>query len=322
MPAPMLEVTQLTKAYGQYQALADLSFTAAAGEIVGFVGPNGAGKTTTIRILATVLEPTSGEFRVAGIPRNRPDEIRRRIGVLPESAGYPAGRTGQEYLRYFGRLFGLGREEADRRARSLLAEFGLQDRAGWPISTYSRGMRQRLGIARAVVNDPDVVLLDEPTLGLDPAGQRQVLAMVRGLAQDRGAAVLLSTHALPVVEEICGSVVVLDRGRVVSAGRVAEVSRQVGSHPSSRLRVPAELVDRARAALEAVAGPHLEIVADRSGLLTVDALATPPDRPGAQTDVGGTVLRAVLDAGIPVLSFDVDGGRLSDAFLSITRSGR
>jgi len=131
MPAPMLEVTQLTKAYGQYQALADLSFTAAAGEIVGFVGPNGAGKTTTIRILATVLEPTSGEFRVAGIPRNRPDEIRRRIGVLPESAGYPAGRTGQEYLRYFGRLFGLGREAADRRARSLLAEPVLTGAGEW-----------------------------------------------------------------------------------------------------------------------------------------------------------------------------------------------
>ena len=327
MAAPTLQVTRLTKVFGPHRAVSDLSFTASAGDIVGFVGPNGAGKTTTIRMLSTVLDPTSGEFAVAGVPGSRPTEIRRRIGVLPERAGYPGGRTGREYLRYFGRLFGQGKTTADRQARRLLDEFGLHDRGDWPISTYSGGMRQRLGIARAVVNDPVVVFLDEPTLGLDPAGQQQVLDIVRGLAQQRGATVLLSTHALAVVEQICSSVLVLDRGQVVSAGSVAEVIGRVEDRRRLRLRVPAELVEQARIALAGLARPEFEIAADRSGLLTVD-LAGPvrPDGPAGpapdDADPGGPALRAVLDAGIPVLSFEVEGSRLSDAFLSITSRSR
>ena len=331
MAAPTLQVTRLTKVYGQHRAVSDLSFSASAGDIVGFVGPNGAGKTTTIRMLSTVLEPTSGEFTVAEVPGSRPTEIRRRIGVLPERVGYPGGRTGREYLRYFGRLFGLGKTVADQQARRLLDEFGLHDRADWPISAYSGGMRQRLGIARAVVNDPVVVFLDEPTLGLDPAGQQQVLDIVRSLAQQRGATVLLSTHALAVVEQICTSVLVLDRGQVVSSGSVAEVSRRAEDRRRLRLRVPAELVEQARIAIDGLARPEFDIAADRSGLLTVDlagpmgpagpagvAGPAPPD----DADPGGPVLRAVLDAGIPVLSFEVEGGRLSDAFLSITSRSR
>jgi ABC-2 type transport system ATP-binding protein len=328
MSAPTLQVTRLAKAYGQRFAVRDLSFTASAGDVVGFVGPNGAGKTTTIRILSTVLRATSGEFAVAGVPGTDPTRIRRRIGVLPESAGYPTGRTGREYLRHFGRLYGLDRAAADRRARSLLAEFGLAEPADRAIATYSRGMRQRLGIARTVVNDPAVVFLDEPTLGLDPAGQRQVLAIVRGLAQDRGVTVLLSTHALAVVEELCSSVLVLDQGRVLAAGSVAEVSRGVGLRRSVRLRVPAWQVDRALAALTDLADrtdrtepAALEVDGDASGLLTVTRVAAPGSPPDPGTDAGTQLLRAVLDAGVQVLSFDADDGRLSDAFASITAGG-
>jgi ABC-2 type transport system ATP-binding protein len=326
MPALTLQVRHSTKSYQDRRAVSDLSFTAHRGEIVGFVGPNGAGKTSTIRMLATVLQPTSGEFEVAGIPGHRPTEIRRRIGVLPESAGYPGRSTGQEFLRYFGRLHGLGREAADRRARRLLSEFGLLDRGDWPISTYSRGMRQRLGIARAVVNDPVVVFLDEPTVGLDPAGQQQALDIIRDLAQRRRATVLLSTHALAVVEQICSSVLVLDRGTTVSIGTVDEVSQRVADRQVLRLRVPADQVERARAAIAALARlgrPDPEIVAEPSGLLT---LRLPHPAQGQQAgrfgDLGGSVLRAVLDAGVPVLSFDIDGSRFSDAFFSVTTGSR
>jgi ABC-2 type transport system ATP-binding protein len=315
MPVPTLQVTGLTKTYGQRRAVSDLTFGADRGDIVGFVGPNGAGKTTTIRMLSTLLEPTSGDFRVAGIARDRPAEIRRRIGVLPESVGYPAGRTGQEYLRFFGRLCGLGRSAADRKARDLLDEFGLGERADSPISTYSRGMRQRLGIARAVVNDPAVVFLDEPTLGLDPAGQRQMLSTVRGLAERRGATVLLSTHALGAVEEVCSSVVVLDRGTVVRAGSVTDVSRAAGPLTSVRLRVPADQVDAARAAVERLGHPGLVVESSPSGLLVVAA-------PEPADDVGTAVLRAVLDAAVPVFRFDAGGERLSEAFLSMTAGNR
>lgn len=218
-----IEAAGLTKRYGARTALDRVGFSAETGEVLGLLGPNGAGKTTTIRLLTTVLPPTGGTFSVAGIPGSRPAEIRERIGVLPESAGYPPQQTGLEFLRYHARLFGQRRFDAGRTASRLLDEVGLADRAGSRIATYSRGMRQRLGIARALVNDPAVVFLDEPTLGLDPAGQRQVLAMVREISVRRGATVVLSTHTLPEVEEVCTRVLILDRGRVLTEGTVAQI---------------------------------------------------------------------------------------------------
>ena len=197
-----VEALGVAKTYGSFTAVDDLSFAIPAGEILGVLGPNGAGKTTAIRVLTTVLAPTRGSFSVAGVPHHRPLELRRRIGVLPESSGYPDRQTGEEHLRYHARLFGATRAGARTQTRSLLASVGLAERARSPIASYSRGMRQRLGIARALVNDPQVVFLDEPTLGLDPAGQRQMLALVRHLAEQRGTAILLSTHLLSEVEEI------------------------------------------------------------------------------------------------------------------------
>jgi ABC-2 type transport system ATP-binding protein len=237
------------KRYGSLVAVADLSFEAKPGEILGVLGPNGAGKTTAIRVLTTILEPTRGGFAVAGVPHTRPAEIRRRIGVLPESAGYPEHQTGEEYLRYHARLYGRSRADARAAAGALLDELGLGDRGGSLISTYSRGMRQRLGIARALVNEPQVVFLDEPTLGLDPAGQRQMLATVRRIADERGATVLLSTHLLAEVEETCSRVLILNRGRVAALGTVAEVAARAAAPRAARLRIPAGDEERARLAL-------------------------------------------------------------------------
>ena len=174
-----LEAHALTKAYRTLVALHELSFVAGAGEVIGLLGPNGAGKTTAIRVLTTILAPSGGRFAVAGIPHTRPAEIRRRIGVLPESAGYPDRQTGGEFLRYHARLYGQSAASARATASALLEQVGLAERGESPIASYSRGMRQRLGIARALLNDPAVVFLDEPTLGLDPAGQEQVLRVVR-----------------------------------------------------------------------------------------------------------------------------------------------
>jgi ABC-2 type transport system ATP-binding protein len=218
-----LEAAGLTKRYGAHIGLDGVSFSADTGEVLGLLGPNGAGKTTAIRLLTTILPPTSGRFRVAG--ETEPARIRQRIGALPESAGYPGRQTGAEYVRYHARLFGLSRADAAAVTDRLLAEVRLTDRAGSRIGTYSRGMRQRLGIARALVNDPAVVFLDEPTLGLDPAGQREVLAMISAMASARGATVVLSTHALAEVEQICDRVLILDRGRVVAEGTVTEIAQ-------------------------------------------------------------------------------------------------
>jgi ABC-2 type transport system ATP-binding protein len=316
-----LEVVRLTKQFGTRTAVEGLSFTARRGEVVGLLGPNGAGKTTTIRLLTTVLEPTSGEFSVAEIPFTRPAEIRRRVGVLPESAGYPGNQTGAEYLRYHARLFGLTRPEAGRVADRLLSEMGLDHRASSRISTFSRGMRQRLGIARALVNDPAVVFLDEPTLGLDPAGQRQVLGIVRRIALDRGATVILSTHTLPEVEEVCTSVLILHKGKVVVSGTVAEVTRAVAAQRYGQLRVPIELAARAREALAAVAGLTLEAADERPDVIRISVEAGMDGRGNAAYAGMNVALRAVLGADVPVLSFEVEGVRLSDAFLTMTGEG-
>lgn len=239
----MLAITArgLRKSYGRTVAVDSLDLDVEQGTVLGFLGPNGAGKTSAIRMFSTVLEPDAGTFSVGGVPHTDPVRIRRRVGVLPESAGYPSSETGEEWLVYHAQLFGAPRREALSTARRLLGEIGLPERGASPIRTMSRGMRQRLGIARALVNDPDVVFLDEPTLGLDPAGQRQVLQLITTIARDRGVTVVLSTHLLAEVEQVCDRVLILNHGRLVSDGTVAEVASLAAGVPDRvLLNVPAE----------------------------------------------------------------------------------
>jgi ABC-2 type transport system ATP-binding protein len=313
-----VEVKGVRKQYGALVAVEDLTLTIDAGQILGVLGPNGAGKTTAIRVLTTILTPTRGTFAVAGVPHTRPAEIRRRIGVLPESAGYPEQQSGDEFLRYHARLYGHDVASARAVSRTLLAEVGLEDRSRSLIAGYSRGMRQRLGIARALVNDPEVVFLDEPTLGLDPAGQRQVLDLVREVARSRGATVVLSTHMLHEVEESCTSVLILGNGRALASGPISEVLRTVTVQHRARLRVPIDHVDQARAALAGVAGLTLEPGDGRPDVLTISVTAGAADRRHQADDAMNAALTAVLVAGVPILGFEVEGSRLSAAFLAMT----
>jgi ABC-2 type transport system ATP-binding protein len=314
-----IEAYGIGKRYGSLAAVHDLTFAASAGEILGVLGPNGAGKTTAIRVLTTILAPTQGTFTVAGLPNTRPAEIRSLIGVLPESAGYPERQSGEEYLRFHARMYGHSRDRARTVVQVLLEEVGLAERRRSLIASYSRGMRQRLGIARALVNDPQVVFLDEPTLGLDPAGQRQILRTIQEIASERGATVLLSTHLLAEVEATCSRVLILNRGRVAAQGTVSEVVRQAAAPRSGRLRVADESVGRAITAL--VASPGVERAAPAEGQPGWVNVTLRPDDGRSGDELMSNGLRALLEADVPLLSFELEGTRLSDAFLTMTEAG-
>lgn len=220
----------LVKRYGATAALNGLDLTVPEGSIFGFLGPNGAGKTTTLRILTGMARPTAGSAEVLGVDATRSDAaLRRQIGFLPDVPAFYPWMTARELMRFAGRLFGLDGAALEQRIESLLAMVGLA-RVQTRIGGYSRGMKQRLGIAQALVNAPRLLLLDEPTSALDPIGRREVLELIASL---RGrTTVFFSTHILADVERICDTVTILDRGTVVAGGPIDELKRR---HATNRL---------------------------------------------------------------------------------------
>jgi ABC-2 type transport system ATP-binding protein len=316
--APILVAHDLHRSYGTRRALRSLSFSLRPGRVLGFLGPNGAGKTTAIRVLTTVLEPTAGRFEVDGVGSEQPDRIRRRIGVLPEGLGFPRHTSGFEYLVYFGQLYGRSRADAKQVGRKLLDDVGLPTRGDSLIETYSHGMRQRLGIARALVNDPRVVFLDEPTLGLDPRGQAELLGLVQRIARERAAGVVLSSHLLSEIEHVCDDVVIMNDGSIVAKGTVAEVLGREGGDGAQRdlvrIRVRSTDTQRASAVIDGVARVTRRD-ADAGGWITVEVT----DADEATTDADrNRLLGALVEAGIPILGFEIAGARLQDVFLRLT----
>ena len=317
---PILLAEDLHKSYDGRLALQGLSFSLNAGRILGFLGPNGAGKTTAIRILTTILEPNSGHFFVDGISSEFPERVRRKIGVLPESLGFPKNNTPLEYLTYFGQLYGKTKKDAQAHSLQLLEEIGLAQRTKSLIGSFSRGMRQRLGIARALINDPVVVFLDEPTLGLDPKGQQELLALVQSLAEDRNSGVILCSHLLAEVESVCDDVVILRKGQVVASGPVAEIIGQAKRN-EIRVHVPSTHLPEAIKRLEIL--PNiLQITPSNkvSGWLNVK-FVNPDDTPDGENLMRKNVLESLLQAEIPILSFEAESGRLQDVFLKLTEEG-
>lgn len=248
----MIQVAHLTRRFAAHTAVDDLSFSLERGEVVGFLGPNGAGKTTTMRMLTGFLPPSAGTVTVDGFDvLTHSLEVRRRIGYLPESVPLYREHRVLEMLVFQGRLHGLGRSEARRRAGVVLERVGLADRARSLVGKLSKGMRQRVGLAVALLPDPEVLILDEPTSGLDPLQRLEVRRLIQELARER--TVLFSSHILPEVEAVCPRVILLHKGRLAADGSKEELVRRLGGE--NRLRVelatgePAEAVQAALAAL-------------------------------------------------------------------------
>jgi ABC-2 type transport system ATP-binding protein len=310
----IVRTSGLVKRYPGTVAVAGLDLDIADGEIFGLVGPNGAGKTTTLRILATLLRPTSGEAEVAGISVTKnPDDARRVLGFMPDVFGVYDDMKVWEYLDFFARCYGIPAARRRRMIGDLLDLVDLGDRRNAYVQGLSRGMQQRLCLAHTLVHDPQVLLLDEPASGLDPRARVELRELLREL-RSLGKTIVISSHILPELEELCTSVAIVDHGRVLAQGRVSDIER--------RLRAGAVL--------------RVKLVADDAGYETARSwFAEQPFVASAALNPDGTIeigfrgddqatsrlLVAAVTAGLPVMTFARAASDLEELFLQVTAQG-
>ena len=224
----MIRTEHLSKSYGEKEAVCDLTLEIRRGEIFGLLGPNGAGKTTTTLMLLGLTEPTGGSAYIDGKDCARQAiDVKRMVGYLPDNVGFYSDMTGRENLRFTGQLNGLPSDVTERRMEELLEKVGMTEAADQKAGTYSRGMRQRLGIADVLMKDPKVVIMDEPTLGIDPEGMRELMTLIRSLAEDDKRTILISSHQLYQIQQICDRVGLFVDGRLIACGRIDELAGQM-----------------------------------------------------------------------------------------------
>jgi ABC-2 type transport system ATP-binding protein len=301
-----IEVQGLRKSYGARRALDCVTLEVRAGEVVGLLGPNGAGKTTTLSILATLILPDSGKLRIVGLdPLTQQVEVRRRLGFVPQSIALYPSLSAAENLQLFLRMHGLNREEARDACANALETAGLADRAGDPVAILSGGMQRRLNLACGIAHRPEILLLDEPSIGVDPQSRDHILHVIRGLA-DAGAAAIYSTHYMEEVEQLCDRVFLIDRGRVIASGSVAEVIAIAGGRPIIEFtfagKTPAGWFD----GFDAIELPSARGTAGRVTLALASVDAVPELLQRSRELVGG------------LQEFSIRSPNLSDAFMTLT----
>jgi len=248
----LVTLSEVVKTFDGVRAVDGVSFSIDRGEVVGFLGPNGAGKTTTMRLLTQYLEPDSGTIVIDGRPiEDHPAEFRRRIGYLPETNPIYTDMVAGEYISFMGRLRGMSSEEIRRRTDDVVGQTAIEDVYYRPIEQLSKGYRQRVGLAQAILSEPEILILDEPTEGLDPNQRVEIRSLITALGEDR--TVLLSTHVMQEVQRTCSRVVIINRGQLVADGEVDDLIDE--ENAGSRVTIEIEAsADEARIALESVAG--------------------------------------------------------------------
>src|ERR1700722_384264 len=309
---PMIEVSHLTKRYTGHTAVSDISFTVGRGEIVGLLGSNGAGKSTTMRILSCFMPATSGTVRVAGYDVfTQADEVGRRIGYMPENNPLHNDMRVREYLKFRARLKGLGISRSRQRVDAVIAQCGLNDVSRRIVGQLSKGYRQRVGLADALVHEPDLIILDEPTIGLDPQQIRSVRALIKSLAGKH--TVLISTHILPEVKMMCGRVLIMLDGRVVASDTPENLQRRMagGSQVIAEIAAPEAALRQAWEHLAEV--EHFDVTATdgeffRCGLT-----------PRAGIDLRPAIFALVRENGWKLRELPRSRHTLEDIYVQVTR---
>jgi len=302
----MIDVEGLTKDYGARRAIDNLTFNAQKGEILGFLGPNGAGKTTTMRILTGYMPPTLGQARVAGFDVvDQSLEVRKRVGYLPETVPLYPDMTVFEYLKFMADLRKL--PNAEDRVDDVLEIVHMEQRADGYISNLSKGMRQRVGIAQALLHQPEVLILDEPTIGLDPAQIIYVRDLIREIGKER--TVLLSTHILSEAQQLCDRVLIINNGRIVAEDTPERLQSSLAGVQRISLQVQGD-GDGLESMLKSISGIH-RVVSTADGVVEIES---PPGE-----DMRPTIARKVIQAGYDLLTIKTVGLSLEDIFMKLTR---
>ena len=305
----MIEIAHLTKRFGPITAVDDVSFYVAQGEVVGFLGPNGAGKSTTMKMATGFLRPTSGTARICDFDvLEDPIEVKQRIGYLPEGAPMWPDMTTAAFLRFIARVRGFDGAEVDEKIAQAIDKTQLASVLEQPIDTLSKGYKRRVGLAQALLHDPEVLILDEPTDGLDPNQKHEVRELIHGMSDDK--AIVVSTHILEEVEAVCSRAVIIAKGRIVADDTPEELLKKAPDHNAVIIRA-ADLA-AVRAALSGVDGVD--------GIEDLDQarISVRPSADAPVVDAGGAALR---DKGVSVDEIRVERGRLDDVFRQITATG-
>ena len=310
----MLRIDRLTKNYGKFPALKGLSLEVPDGALHGFVGPNGAGKTTTMRILATLMPPTSGTAYVDGTDVTREGQkARKQVGYMPDFFGVYDSLTCREYLDFYARCYRIGATERKRMGSQLLELVQLQDKENEYVDALSRGMKQRLCLARSLIHDPKLLILDEPASGMDPRARAEMKGILRTL-REMGKTVLISSHILPELSEMCDSLTILDHGELVFSGTVDELSDRMNGNAPLDIRLAetagAEAVEEAVRCLREM--PYItEILQEEPFLLRV--------RLEGGEDVCMAAMRELVTRNIPVCDFHRAPMDLEKVFMEVTQ---
>lgn len=313
MPA-LIEADGLRKSFGNIKAVDGISLAVMPGEVLGFLGPNGAGKSTTMKMITGFLEPDSGTARIAGYDvQEQPRAAKARLGYLPEGAPAYAEMTPAGFLRFIAAVRGLRGSEAHRRVDIAVEKTGLNSVLHQSIETLSKGFKRRVGIAQAILHDPDVLIMDEPTDGLDPNQKHQVRELIREMARDK--AIIVSTHILEEVEAVCSRAVVIDKGRIVADGTAEDLRQRAPYHGAIAIRVATDHADLVKQALQRSASiAAIETVGKANGHLQLRAL------PRNGMSIAAEVTQAIRESSIAVEEIYVERGKLDDVFRQITTS--